>query len=109
MSERNSLIAVLLISMLNGIFSPYVILVFLSYGVWYPFFLPAIPQAVYFASSLILSTLTVMASGIPAALYESRAGRGISGKAGLIWVGAAFLLTLPAMPNMMRVLAAGSA
>lgn len=106
MSERNTLIAVLFISMLNGIFSPYVVLVFLSYGVWYPFFLPAIPQAVYFASSLIFSTLTVMASGIPAALYERRHGESSNTHSSLIWIATAALLTLPAMPNIVRVLTA---
>lgn len=99
--ERNTLIPVLLISMLNGIFSPYVVLVFLTYGVWYPFFLPALPQAVYFASSLILSTLTVMLSGIPAALYERREGSQPR-KAAMIWIAAAVLLTLPALGNMLR-------
>jgi hypothetical protein len=100
---RNTFAATLLISMLNGIFSPFVLFVFITYWIWYPGFLPQIPQAVYFASSLILSTLTVMVSGIPAALYERYAAQPSETTAGIIWVSGAMLLTLPALPNILRV------
>jgi hypothetical protein len=105
MNMRTWLGLTLLTSMLNGIFSPFTLFVFITYGVWYPWFLPQLPQAVYFAGSLIVSTLTVMASGVPAALYERSYGQAGPGFTGLIWAGTAVLLTLPAVPNIMRALA----
>jgi hydrogenase/urease accessory protein HupE len=104
MTMRTWLGLTLIISMLNGIFSPFTLFVFITYGVWYPWFLPQLPQAVYFAASLIVSTLTIMTSGIPAALYERYSGQESSGLAGLIWAAFAVLLTMPALPNMLRAL-----
>ena len=67
--ERNALVAAMAISIVNGIFSPWVLAVFLLYPVWFPSWAPPLAQLVYMASALILSTLTVMLSGIPTALY----------------------------------------
>jgi hypothetical protein len=104
--NQNVLVPVMGIAILNGIFSPAVLFVFVTYWLWYPFFLPHIPQAVYLASSLILSTLTIMAAGVPAALYERFARNPNPTVASAIWIGFTALLTLPAIPNILRVLSA---
>ncbi len=103
--STNTLVAVMALAIINGIFSPYVLFVFLTYWLWYPFFLLQIPQAVYLASSLILSTLTIMASGIPVALYERRNDN--PSIASAIWIAGALLLTLPALPNVWRAMGVG--
>jgi hypothetical protein len=100
-----NIIAVVGLAILNGIFSPFLVGVFALQGIWYPFFLPpALPLAFTF-SSLILSTLTLMVGGVPAALYERLAGGGKPSPAsGLIWLVAVLLLTLPALGNILKAL-----
>ena len=105
--NRNMLAPIMILAMLNGIFSPFVLGVFLTWPLWYPSFLPAAAQGVYFASALILSTLTIMIAGVPAALYE-RFAAPLSGKVtGMVWLAVTALLTLPALGNMLRAMGAG--
>jgi hypothetical protein len=93
---------------LNGIFSPALVMVFALHGIWYPFLLPAMLPLVFLLSSLILSTLTLMASGVPAALYERLMSEGRPSQiSGLIWLAGALLLTLPAVPNVLQALSLG--
>ena len=73
--HRNSLVPVMAVAIVNGIFSPWVLMVFLLYPVWYPSWAPAYAQIVYMCSALILSTLTIMLAGVPAALYERLSAR----------------------------------
>jgi hypothetical protein len=61
-------------------------------------------QPVYMASALILSTLTLMVAGVPAALYERLAGVTKPAITGAIWLAGVVLLTLPAVPNVLRAL-----
>ena len=102
--ERNGLVPVMALAIVNGIFSPFVLFVFVSYPIWFPSWAPTYTQLVYMASALILSTLTIMVSGVPAALYQRLSAAANPQVAGVIWlIGAAFL-TLPAVPNVMRAL-----
>jgi hypothetical protein len=56
--------------------------------------------------SLIVSTITLMIGGIPAALYERFIGSGQPSTAsGFIWLGGVLLLTLPALPNIVKAFA----
>lgn len=103
--DRNALVPVMAVAILNGIFSPWVLAVFVLYPVWYPGWLPPLTQLVYMFSALILSTLTVMVAGVPAALAERFGGGGQI--TGLVWLGGAAVLTLPAIPNVLRALGAG--
>lgn len=102
--DRNILVPVMALSIVNGIFSPWVLAVFVLFPVWYPGWLPATTQLVYMVSALVLSTLTIMLSGVPAALYERLARQPSGFVAGLIWIGAAALLAAPAIPNVIRAL-----
>ncbi len=105
--ERTGLVPVMAIAIVNGIFSPWVLVLFVLYPVWYPSWAPPTSQFVYMASALILSTLTLMVAGVPAALYERLSARPQGAVAASIWLGCAALLTLPALPNMMRALGGG--
>ena len=105
---QHTIVAIVGLAILNGIFSPALVAVFALQGIWYPFFLPAQLALVFALSSLILSTLTLMIGGIPAALYERLAGGGKSSFAsGLVWLGGVMALTLPALPNILQALGAG--
>lgn len=105
--DRNALIPVLGAAILNGIFSPWLLAVYVLYPLWYPDWMPQYAQIVYMLSSLILSTLTLMISGIPAALYERFAGEPRGAITTAIWVAGAVILTLPAIPQALQALNAG--
>jgi hypothetical protein len=105
---QNHIVVIVGLAILNGIFSPALIIVFALQGIWYPMLLPPMLPLVFALSSLILSTLTLMIGGVPAALYERFAGGGESTfTSGLIWLGGVLLLTLPAIPNMLKALGLG--
>jgi ABC-type sulfate transport system permease subunit len=103
-----SIVPIIALAIINGIFSPQLVAVFALQGLWYPFFLPASMGLVFALSSLLLSTLFLMLSGVPAALYERLMGNGETNLASrLIWLGAMALLTVPTLPNIMRALGLG--
>lgn len=107
--DRNALVPVMAVAIVNGIFSPWVLAVFLLYPVWFPSWAPTYTQVVYMASALILSTLTIMVAGVPAALYERFAGTPRGTVTAAIWLAGAVLLTLPAIPNVLRALGVSGA
>lgn len=102
--DRNALVPVMAAAIVNGIFSPWVLAVFVLYPIWFPSWAPAYTQVVYMASALILSTLTLMVSGVPAALYERFASAPRGAVTAAIWLAGAIILTLPAVPNVLRAL-----
>lgn len=61
---------VLGLAVFNGIFSPLVQLVAAYSFMWAPPWLPADPSVIFYLSSLILSTTTLLAAGIPVAVIE---------------------------------------
>jgi hypothetical protein len=109
MMPQHNLVVIVGLAILNGMFSPALIPVFALQGIWYPFFLPALLPAVFLACSLIVSTFTLMLSGVPAALYERYRGDVETlPVSGLIWLVAAVALTLPALPNILNALGLSS-
>jgi hypothetical protein len=103
-----SVVPVIALAIINGIYSPYLIWVFALQGLWYPSFLPASLSLVFSLSSLLLSTLYVMVSGVPTALYERFFGGGsASWVSRLIWFAGMALITLPTIPNVMKALGLG--
>lgn len=93
------------LAILNGLFSPALIAVFALNALWMPFFLPASPPLIFLLSSLIVSTLTLMIGGVPAALYERITGVRETGPvSAAIWFAATLLLSLPAVPNIVKAL-----
>ncbi len=106
---QNSIVVIVGLAILNGIYSPVLLMVFALQALWYPFFLPPMLPLVFMLSSLILATLTLMVGGVPAALYERLAGGGrTSFVSGLIWLAGVAVLTLPAVPNILKALGLGS-
>jgi hypothetical protein len=107
--SQNHIVLIVGLAILNGIFSPALIAIFALNGLWYPFFLPPMLPLVFALSSLILSTMTLMIAGVPAALYERVADGGKSSfTSGMIWFGGVLVLTLPAIPNIIKALGFGS-
>ena len=105
MSREPYIFAILAFAIVNGLFSPGVALAFPLVLVFYPGFLPFSAGGVLFATSLLVSTVTIMLAGIPAAVYERLTGARESTNASLwIWLAGTALLSLPAIPNALRLL-----
>lgn len=102
--NRNALVPIMAVAIVNGIFSPWVVVVFVLYPLWYPVWLPQYAQLVYMASALILSTLTIMVSGVPAAIHERISGGANPAMTTSLWLAGALALSLPALPNVMQAL-----
>jgi hypothetical protein len=100
-----SIVPIIALAIVNGMFSPLLALVFALQGLWYPFFLPNALSLVFALSSLLLSTSYLMLSGVPAALFERLTRAAAPSFAGrLIWLAGMALLTLPSLPNISRAL-----
>ncbi|MCO5156972.1 MAG: hypothetical protein M9945_09505 [Aquamicrobium sp.] len=102
--NRNALVPIMAVAIVNGIFSPWLLAVFVLYPIWYPAWLPQYAQLVYMASALILSTLTIMVSGVPAAIHERISGGANPALTTSLWLAGALVLTVPALPNVMLAL-----
>ncbi len=100
-----SIIPVIGLAIINGMFSPLLALVFALQGLWYPFFLPSAISLAFALSSLLLSTLYLMVSGLPAALYERLAGNGTTSfTSRVIWLASMAILSLPSLPFVLQAL-----
>jgi hypothetical protein len=97
-------LAVLLvgIAVVNGMMSPLVVIV----AALLPFLLPSwaltSPQVQFYLASLVLSAVTLILSGLPAALYERLTGaQETNGTAFAIWIAGAALLSLPVLGRLL--------
>ncbi|MFZ4808913.1 MAG: hypothetical protein ACOYLQ_16790 [Hyphomicrobiaceae bacterium] len=94
------LVGILGLSVLNGMhFSPWFDIGFLLLK---PFlqvtFWISSPVLLFYFTALVLSTLTVMLAGIPAAIFERATGRKSTDEISLyIWLGGVVLLTIPSL------------
>jgi heme/copper-type cytochrome/quinol oxidase subunit 3 len=105
---RHFIIGAVLVAIVNGIFSPFVLSVFLFYQLWYPSWVPVTTEAVVSVSSILFSTLTLMIAGIPAAIAERVRGKAETDEfSAITWFIGTVVLTLPAVPSMLRVFGAG--
>jgi hypothetical protein len=96
--DRNHLfVAIVLVSMVNGLFSPALLAVIAAWPVWYPSGLVApAPAVLVYLGSLILSAATLLVSGIPAALHErTRDLKDSDGSSLMVWLVGALVLTAP--------------
>ncbi|HXV23280.1 MAG TPA: hypothetical protein VED46_03390 [Alphaproteobacteria bacterium] len=95
METRHIIAAVLLVSLLNGLFSPFAKI---SWSLM-PFLFPILTETneamVVMAGVLALAFATLIASGVPAALYERIAGTGTTRISAWIWLAGALFLSLP--------------
>jgi hypothetical protein len=96
MPDRQGLMmTILVICMVNGIFSPYLKLALPVALALMPELFPRTIEWVLFWSSILLASATLLFTGVPAALYERLVERE-SMTSMWIWLGGAALLTLPA-------------
>ena len=95
METRHIVAAVMLVSLLNGLFSPAVVI---SWGLM-PYLFPILaetgPAFVIMTGSLALAVTTLVVSGVPAALYERVSGNRGTPMTAWIWLGGALVLSLP--------------
>ncbi|WP_029006879.1 hypothetical protein [Azospirillum halopraeferens] len=96
MMRRRTLALLGAVALANGFLSPAAGVLWRTAVVWMPGFLLAVPGMVFFLTPLVLAALTLMLSGVPAALYERLAPRPAESVTLRIWLVGAVLLTLPA-------------
>jgi heme/copper-type cytochrome/quinol oxidase subunit 3 len=93
--RHNLLLFVIGVSLVNGIFSPYLNIAVPVTAALMPELFPRTVEWVLFWSSILLSTATLLVSGVPAALYERLVERE-STVSMWVWLAGAVLLTAPA-------------
>jgi hypothetical protein len=104
MNYQPYIIPILLFSIINGIFSPYVFAIVPFVFALTPAFFVDDTRVIFFVSSLIMSTMTLIAGGIPAALYERWIGATESTELSMfIWLAATALIALPAAVNFFQI------
>lgn len=94
------LVGILGASLLNGMhFSPWFDVAFLLFKPFFQItFWITSPLIVFYFTALMLSTITVMLAGIPAAIFERVTGRKETDAVSLgIWLAGAILLSIPAL------------
>jgi hypothetical protein len=104
MNYQPYIIPIVLFSIINGIFSPYVFAIVPFVFALTPAFFVDDTRVIFFVSSLIMSTMTLIAGGVPAALYERWIGAKESTELSMfIWLAATGLITLPAAVNFFQI------
>jgi hypothetical protein len=102
---RHQVFALVLgIAVFNGIFSPLVQLVAAYSFLWMPPWLPAEPSVLFYFSSLIVATTTLLVAGIPAAVVEHvlPASREAPGP-NWVWALVTLILSFPAFVRLLLV------
>ena len=103
MFDRHALFLIVLgVCILNGIFSPYLKVTMAISAVLMPELFPRTLEWVLFWASVMLSSATLLFSGVPAALYERLVERDAESTASMwIWFGGAAVLSLPALQRVL--------
>lgn len=108
-APRHLIIATVALAILNGILSPFLLLVFVLYPLWYPGWAPVDQTTIVTLSSLILSSVLLMVTGVPAALYERFVGKqGTDITSAAIWLICMGIATLPSLPGLGGALQGGA-
>ncbi|HEX7052911.1 MAG TPA: hypothetical protein VF211_03130 [Burkholderiales bacterium] len=99
MLDRQTLFLVVLgLSIANGIFSPLLRIAMPISAALLPELFPRTIHWVLFWASILVATVTLLLSGVPAALYERFVERDAPGTGSMwIWLAGAVLLSLPAL------------
>jgi hypothetical protein len=103
MLDRQTLfLAVICVCIVNGIFSPYLKLAIPISAVLMPELFPRTLEWILLWSSVLLSSATLLFSGVPAALYERLVQRDAASTVSMwIWFAGAAVLSLPAVQRVM--------
>ena len=99
MLDRQTLLLVVVgLSIVNGLFSPYLNIAIPVSAALMPELFPRTVEWVLLWASLLLSSATLLVSGVPAALYERFVSDDPKGSASMwIWLAGAVILCLPAL------------
>ncbi|HET7597443.1 MAG TPA: hypothetical protein VFK15_10965 [Burkholderiales bacterium] len=98
--RQNLLLFVLAVCVLNGIFSPYLKIAIPVTAVLMPELFPRTLEWILFWASIMLSSGTLLVSGIPAALYERWVGDRETTASMWIWLVGAAALSLPVFQRL---------
>ena len=98
-------IAIALFGMINGMFSPFRLLAYVFTKHFMAVPLLGSEALIFYFSSLMLSTATIILGGVPAAIYERVVGaKDDSTPVSLwIWLAGTGVLTLPAAGNFRKI------
>jgi hypothetical protein len=106
-SPNGVFIAVLALALVNGLISPLLPIVYVLMPAWAPHVflgmqdIVILPEILFYLSSLIVATGTLLIGGVPAALYERMLGGEPESPAAMyIWLAGVLLLTLPAASRL---------
>jgi hypothetical protein len=104
MVNRQFLFVVIIgLCVVNGLFSPYLQVAVPVTTVLLPELFPKTVEWVLMFSSILVSTVTLLGSGVPAALWERLVERDPQGLTSMwIWLAGAALLTIPALQVFLR-------
>jgi hypothetical protein len=109
-TPRYLIAGTVVLAIINGIMSPFLLSVFVLYPLWYPNWAPVDQTAVVTLSSLILSSVMLMVTGVPGALYERLTGKQQTDViSAAIWLGCMIVATLPTVPALSMALSGGGA
>ena len=96
--------AILAIAAVNGIFSPFVLPAAILVAPFLPAFFAQSVAVLFFVTSLLVSTGTIMLAGVPAALYERFSGAKTTTEVSLwIWLAGTAVLSIPAVTRFFEV------
>jgi hypothetical protein len=105
MDRRGLLLVVVGICVVNGMFSPYLAIALQISPILMPEMFPRTVGWALFFSSIIVSTATLLVSGVPAALYDRLVRPADNSTASMwIWISGATVMSLPALENVGRTL-----
>jgi len=98
-------IGIAFFGMINGMFHPFRVMTFILTKVLMEVPLFSSEALIFYVSSLMLATATIIVAGIPAALYERFVrAKDDSTEASLwIWLAGTALLTLPAVGSFLKI------
>ena len=99
MLDRQGMVLLIVgVCIVNGIFSPYLMLAIPVTAVLMPELFPRTLEWVLFWSSILMASATLLFSGVPAALYERLVERNPEAATSMwIWLASAAVLCLPAV------------
>jgi hypothetical protein len=103
--DRNPLfVALVLVCITNGVFSPALLVTTHLWPVWFPsMIVEPSAELVFYLGSLIVSSGTLLIAGVPAAIYERATGREDTTPLSMtIWLAGAVVLSIPALFNAMQ-------
>jgi hypothetical protein len=102
MLDRDTLLMMIIgLAIVNGIFSPYMNIAIPVSAALMPELFPRTAEWVLFWGSILLSSATLLFSGVPAALYERLVDSSNESTVSMwIWLAGAALLSAPAVTRM---------